>query len=440
MNGFDIVLITNGPGELATWVRPVARQIAAKLPAARLLVALVPCPYASGGEMQMARQLPGVSAVLSPQETMQYLLLKRLPADVRLASNGVNIFLGGDQFFAVLFKWRNGFTTLAYTEKAVRWPKQLDLYLLTDQSNYVQQRLRLRGISPQKLTVVGNLMIDAVQPTLTPIEVRNRLNLSTRHPIVSLLPGSKPFKVRYMTSFFLRVADLIAQTIPNLQFILHQSPFTPLAHLAESVRKEEYLRISGGSRGELLAAAGETWLISEAGTRVRIVPPEWQYEAMQVADLALTVPGTNTAELAVLGVPMIVTLPLNKPEVIPLDGLLGRLGDVPWLGRFIKQQVIEYHRKTIRLTALPNQRVGYMLTPELVGVLTPDRVSTDAGRLLNDPERRRQIAIRLRRSMGEPGGARRVVEQICRILTDVAIASFGVSPSVTPSQKIDWEK
>ena len=57
---------------------------------------------------------------------------------------------------------------------------------------------------------------------------------------------------------------------------------------------------------------------------------------MQWADLALTIPGTNTVELSFMGVPMVVTIPLNYPEEIPLEGPAQLLSRVPVLGRQLK--------------------------------------------------------------------------------------------------------
>ncbi|MBM3273959.1 MAG: lipid-A-disaccharide synthase, partial [Candidatus Sericytochromatia bacterium] len=44
----DIIIISNAPGELAAWVRPVVGDLRKRHPEARITVALVPCPYASG--------------------------------------------------------------------------------------------------------------------------------------------------------------------------------------------------------------------------------------------------------------------------------------------------------------------------------------------------------------------------------------------------------
>ncbi|MGB7273927.1 MAG: hypothetical protein WBC69_11565, partial [Geitlerinemataceae cyanobacterium] len=55
----DILILTNGPGELATWVRPVVRTLRQQLgenrSQLRISVVLSPCPNASGKEAEIAR-------------------------------------------------------------------------------------------------------------------------------------------------------------------------------------------------------------------------------------------------------------------------------------------------------------------------------------------------------------------------------------------------
>jgi hypothetical protein len=57
---FDVVIVSNGPGELSTWVKPLVTQISETLPEARIIILLVPCPYASGEEEKVAASFPGV--------------------------------------------------------------------------------------------------------------------------------------------------------------------------------------------------------------------------------------------------------------------------------------------------------------------------------------------------------------------------------------------
>jgi lipid-A-disaccharide synthase len=65
-----------------------------------------------------------------------------------------------------------------------------------------------------------------------------------------------------------------------------------------------------------------------------------QYDLMSVSDLAITIPGTNTVELSFFGVPMVVALPLNHPERIPLEGLVGLIGNLPKLGKEVKRRIL----------------------------------------------------------------------------------------------------
>jgi lipid-A-disaccharide synthase len=50
----DILILSNGPGEVTTWVRPVVKALRAELGndrlQVRISVILSPCPHASGKE------------------------------------------------------------------------------------------------------------------------------------------------------------------------------------------------------------------------------------------------------------------------------------------------------------------------------------------------------------------------------------------------------
>ncbi|MFP5504503.1 MAG: lipid-A-disaccharide synthase, partial [Candidatus Sericytochromatia bacterium] len=96
----DILIVSNGPGELASWVRPVVRQFGRDFPEARLTVALVPCPYASGEEAATVTAWGERVRVWQPAETMRLVLSGRAPE--ALSESGAVLFLGGDQVFAAL--------------------------------------------------------------------------------------------------------------------------------------------------------------------------------------------------------------------------------------------------------------------------------------------------------------------------------------------------
>ncbi len=417
----DILIISNAPGELAAWVRPVIGELRRQYPGARITVALVPCPYASGREAESLRGWNLDLQVWAPVQTLKFLLTGRQPTGSAMpGDSGVVLFMGGDQFFGVMMARRTGFPLLVYTETTGRWPWAVDRFLLSDRTPYFE--MRRRKVPPAKVALVGNLMVDSVETKFSPPEARQRLKLTTESMVVGLLPGSKPFKVLYVTPFLLRVAELLRAKDPSLQFILHQSPFTPLSQLEQAISDPRFATATGGTLGRLATQAGENWIITTGGCPVRIVAPDFQYDAMAVDDVALTVPGTNTAELAVLGVPQVVVLPLNKPEEIPLEGIIGRLGAVPFLGKLVKRAAIRYLAGRVGFTALPNRRMGRMVTPEMVGVLSPEAVAQVAYEILTDDERRRLIKLDLLQSMGYRGAAATVAQVVGEVLADRAAA------------------
>lgn len=429
----DIILITNGPGELSTWVKPIVRQLRAEMPTARLTIALVPCPYASGEERRSIEAWGVPIRVWEPSETIRFLLGGRMPSNEPLRDYGAVLFLGGDQIFGVMMAHRTGYPLLCYTETTGRWAPWVDRFLISDRKAFLN--LKKKRIPSRKLAMVGNLMVDAVRPNYDPNEVRARLGLSSEAAVVGLLPGSKPFKVKYITPLLLKAAELLWEEDPSIQFVLHQSPFTPLTQIAQTLQDERLQQVTGGCGGRLVTVKDQTYIFTPNGAQVRILGPEHHYQGMSVADLALTVPGTNTAELAILGVPMLVLLPLNKPEEIPLDGLAGQIGGLPLVGKPLKRAVVNALAKRLKLIALPNQRAGSEITPELKGVITPQDVFTASKSLLDDAERRRQIRLDLYQAMGYPGAAAAVVAVVRETIANTARHMPRLSPPAHQEQQ-----
>lgn len=428
----DIIIISNGPGEVSTWVKPVVRQLCATMPEARLTVALVPCPYASGEERRTIESWGLGIRVWEPTETVRYLLGGRAPSSEPLLERGVVLFMGGDQAFGVMMSGRTRFPLLTYTETTGRWAPWVERFLASDRDAYLA--MRAKRIDPRKIALVGNLMVDAVRPQCDPHEIRAGLDLSPDAPVVGLLPGSKPFKVKYITPLLLKAADLLYENDPSIQFVLHQSPFTPLSQLQEALDDERLHRVTGGCGGRLITGPEGATIVTPGGAHVRIIGPEHHYSGMAVADLALTVPGTNTAELAILGVPMIVLLPLNKPEEIPLDGLAGQIGNLPLIGKPLKRAVVLALANRLTFAALPNQRAGSAITPELKGVITPEDVAYLAEAILADPERSRVIRLALHQAMGQPGAAAETVAVIREVLASAERPHPGLPVPAVPSK------
>ena len=110
-----VVIVSNGPGELTTWVNPVVDELNKikksvydhnKLDFTLRLV-LVPCPNATGKEFLVANSWNKFELITKAESFWK--LLIRPSSFANWPKKGVVIFLGGDQFWSVLLAKRLGY-------------------------------------------------------------------------------------------------------------------------------------------------------------------------------------------------------------------------------------------------------------------------------------------------------------------------------------------
>ncbi|MEA3485290.1 MAG: hypothetical protein U9R03_01115, partial [Candidatus Aerophobetes bacterium] len=188
------------------------------------------------------------------------------------------------------------------------------------------------------------------------------------------------------------------------------SPFANKENLI-SLSKEKLNRVFQGTTVKLIKEREQWKLLTEMGLKVSLVEKK-RYEIMSISNIVITIPGTNTAELAFLGIPMVVAVPLNKPGAIPLDGLSGLIDKFPLFGTLIKRWMVKKYHKKIKFTVIPNIRAEEEIVPEVRGVIEAQDVAKEAIKLLKDPNRRNLISHKLKKIMGAKGAADRVVEAI----------------------------
>ncbi len=402
-----VFLVANSPGELSGWVRPIARTLKRKEKDIKILVIIPPCQYASGMEKEVARGFPDVDGVAGPTDYLKYIFLGARWSGLREAGKGVVVFLGGDPIHAVLLSRRLKVPALAYIQKP-RWKRFFKKFMVRDKK--IKEEFIAGGIKPEKVIVVGDLMADAVELRMSKEEVCNCWKLDPGYSIISIMPGSRPQEVRYLAPFFVKVAELIREEFPKAQFILVLSPFIseekltsfPPAQLEKVFPETPKIKLERNKRWKLITNLNLEVLVTKKN----------QYEIMNASDLAITIPGTKTAEMAFLGTPMVVTMPLNKPEAIPLDGLPGLIGYLPWFGSMIKSKIVRRYSRKIKFTALPNLRAGKEIVPELRGIIKAQDVSRKVIELLQDPVLRNNMASELKCIMGAKGAADRIAKAV----------------------------
>jgi hypothetical protein len=418
----DILILTNGPGELATWVRPVVRTLRQQLgdnrSQVRISVVLSPCPNASGKEADIARSYPEIDRVQGAEDFWSFLLWGKTADNWDWRKQGVVLFLGGDQLFTAILGWRLGYRTVVYAEWEARWHRWIDRF-------GVMKPELLSKISPKyayKFTVVGDLMAD--------IQSANAKFEQEETEILGILPGSKALKLSQGVPLSLSIAESIHKQRPQTRIVIPVAPtleVETLAHFADP-NFNSLIRQFGWTSAELSWEKDELrigsistsiCLKTPSGLKVYLWTNHPAYELLSQCRLCLTTVGANTAELGSLAVPMLVLLPTHQLDAMRAwDGLPGLLANLPIIGSGFAQLVnrimwvwLTRNGQETRF-AWPNIWAGKSIVPELVGQLQADDVAELVIDYLEHPEKLLQMQDKLRQVRGESGAAERLVRLV----------------------------
>ncbi|MFN9545726.1 MAG: glycosyl transferase [Cyanobacteriota bacterium] len=410
-----IVLVSNGPGELSTWVRPLAERLHKVLPlrplrreaACSLQLVLVPCPNATGQEHLVARSW-GLFERVVPAKRFWWLLLR--PRRQGLwPRQGVVVFLGGDQFWTVLLSARLRYRHLTYAEWVARWPRWNDQLALMGSAAASRLPPRWRG----RAKVVGDLMADL------PDVARQADPLAPGGPWVGLLPGSKRAKLVVGVPFLLATADRLLQLQPTCRFLLPVAPTTSIHELwAYGAGSNPLARhyLVGEPRLEE-GPCGEPLLRTALGTPIQLEVRHPAHGPLSQCALALTTVGANTAELGALGVPMIVLVPTQHLHLMRAwDGWVGLLARLPGMGRLLGVALTAWRMRQRGFLAWPNISAGRLVVPERVGAIGPDQIAQEAADWLDRPETLTAIRQELRELRGQPGALASLAEMVRALL------------------------
>lgn len=217
-----------------------------------------------------------------------------------------------------------------------------------------------------RCTFVGHPLLDAVASGYDRPALRRRFGLGDAAPVVGLLPGSRVAEVSMLMPVLLDSARRMAARDPKTEFVLAQA-----SSIDDNLLQD---------------------LLKNSSVPVKVVRDQAS-EVMAVSDVLLIASGTATLQAAVVGTPMVL-LYKTTPATYRLARWLIR---VKWIG-------------------LVNLVAGRSVVPELIQhEATPERVSEEALRLLNDRKAYDEMKDRLREvrlSLGEPGASLRAAKVV----------------------------
>lgn len=403
----QVVFTVNGPGEIMGWLHPLAATLRACHPQIGIHVCILPCVFSTGAEKHVVEGLGCVDSVLGVAESLALILRGRRPEGMRLVGPTLVFHLGGELALSHLLGLRLKAPRYGYVEH----PAPL---------NGLFRKVYYNGLSTRSSEraggTVGELMVDAAH-------LRRRPGPRTRSsaPTIAIFPGSRAYLAIHALPYFAVQVDRLSARFPGLNWVVARASFIPMDTLRTLPPPQEGRRWQAVPLRFSEDDAG-AWLTTEVGNRMRILDGP---EAISCADFALTIPGTNTGELAAAGVPMVVALPTYKGDQVPLPGLAGHLGRIPLFGRVLKLGFGWLRLRNLGLLAQPNVRAGRMLVPEIVGEGLHDAIEAALASFIEGFGHDEPLRETLRATMGQPGAAAALSREIADF--------FGLLP-VVPSQ------
>jgi len=390
----ELILAGNGPGELSGWIAPVARAARRTRPDLHLTLALSPSQFAGGRELQVAHSWNLFDRILPPRTCLRVAAgLEAVP----VAEGAILIHLGGDLWLSgrLASRIRRPACALIETTLVVRRHQMFSRLFAV--SAEVANELAAGGVPRDKIMTTGDPRVDAIgdivfpDPSVTP--------RPDGIPTVSILPSSRDRIFTVAVPYFLRVAAALQSHSGAVRFRMIVSPYvSPTVWMRER---------------------------DEAARRWPNLLVEWvtgdPWSAVAASDLVVTIPGTNTLELAILGVPFVVVVDTELVSVAAIEGVLEWVTRAPGLRR-LRRAVLLRRLSRLRFAALPNIRAGREIVPELIGRWTPEELAKQVAALLDSSAKRDAIRAALRDTFAQPPGASQTI-----VDTALALAQSGLN-------------
>lgn len=366
MNGtsFSLAVTCNGPGETAGWLRPLLTRLYERAPLANVHVFFVPDDYATGAEPDVTRAwFP--QAHVHPPAVYLKAAFGKVRSGLPARFDGV-LYLGGDLMHAARLARRFSATALTYKFSRPAYRELFARAFAVDLAN-VEQLVAWRT-HRDRIVLTGNLAIDGA---LTEAQLPDEPGAPDDG--ILIMPGSRRHEVEHLIPFFFTAALKIARERPEIPVAFGISPFTSLEAVARAIAAGGDERVYA-TKGLLVHDDGRAYLC-DPEQRHRFAVVRSALGAAKRARLVVTIPGTKTIEVAALGKPAIACVPMNAPELIPINGPLTYLDRIPLLGVPLKRAAVTAVSKRFAHTAQPNIDAGEELITELRGTLTPGRVA-----------------------------------------------------------------
>ncbi len=388
----ELIILSNSPGEVSGWVKPVAYEISRRNISAKVTLAVLPCQYASGMEKKYGKEIEGIDDAATFKEVWNIASHKR-------GGKKLVLQLGGDPFFGAALSLRFNCGWMIYTSRP-KWRSRVKHYFVPDAKS--EERFAACGVKLKNFTRVGNLILDSVPECGSVAEARAKLGIADGEYAISFLPGSRPFEYQDGFGFFCCAAQEVLKKFTNYQAFLIVAPTVEESRLQEGLERAGLKWTGNGYAEEII------W---KGPGKIRLIRKN-NFEAIKASRLAVSLPGTNNLQIASLGVPLLMVAPLNEAENIPLDGIPGMIPMSLPGAKKLKKELVRWYNSREKFISLPNRIAGKLIIPEHRGIMTPLMVADLAGDLLSSPDKLQDIIKRYSDLPLEHGASAKIAEKI----------------------------
>jgi len=383
--GKDLLIFSNGPGEVSTWVQPFVEAVKSRADLShsfRVILIIQPCQFGSGREYRVGRTITGIEHIIEKREFMRMLFTGMGRRKYDFSREGVICSLGGNLMYPVLFRRRIGgrHALYAYTHNP-GWEKRYETIFV--RNGYIKEKYVNRGVPEEKLLVTGDLVFSSLKFSGERSALRRELNLGRGEKLIAFLPGSREYMTRHLIPVFLAVIDDLCKRVGGIKPCFLISPYISLELVQESLSMEQEIEGLRTESGTLYRENGLYHIQLASGRSVALLEGELDRWGRGI-DFAVTIPGTNTVQLAYRGIPALVVAPGNKPALVPIEGAANAVKLIPLFGKFLIKKALLKYAERYPLTALPNIYMNEEILPELVGVLNTDDIIQKIQDLLTD--------------------------------------------------------
>ncbi len=344
----NILIFANGPGEVIERTLPLARILKSHSPHSSIFLVLTPCQFSSGNEKDIARRFSLFDGIF---------LLKGLFFPIhKFFSKEIDVVfhVGGDLLYPLFFSYILKAKLYSY---GIFFIRSLPITYIVPFSREVRSAIK-KGISLSCVFFGGNLSFSF------PSTYRFKKKGSDWK--IGIFPGSRKLQFEHLLPFFIKILEDLKKDRYKIIPKLFLSPFISIDFLKKVLTQGPTYEVLDYSLGTLYKNKDKYYILSDSNVKIEV---EEAQEGIKELDFAITTPGTSTLTLSHFGIPMLVVAPLNKVEVIPLNGILNFVGYIPYIGPSIKKQIVYNYLRKKKFLALPNIIEDRELVDEIRGTL-----------------------------------------------------------------------